>query len=239
MSNNSKWYLAYKYWKKTNFSKFKGKPIQETFKEIYKKNLWKSADSISGTGSDELQTDTIVRELPILFEKYQISSIHDLPCGDFLWMSKVNLEGIDYLGSDIVPDLIETNNRDFASDSIMFNNLDLTSDSLPQVDLLFIRDCLVHLSYADTQKALSNIIVSGNKYLLTTSFVDRKRNYNIATGEWRPINLELPPYNFPPSLQILNENCTQDDGAYPDKSLLLWEIKELSTINFIKQNPQL
>lgn len=160
--------------------------------------------------------------------------MHDIPCGDFNWISKVDLNNVDYLGSDIVSELIEKNNHNYSNESIRFRTLDLTADSLPEVDLIFTRDCLVHLSYDDTLKALSNIIESGSKYLLTSSFVDRERNYNIATGEWWPINLEIPPYNFPSPLLIINENYTQDDGAFPDKLLLLWEIKDLSPLNSIQ-----
>jgi len=233
MSNNSRWYLAYKYWKKTKLSKFRGKPINKTFKEIYEKNLWRSSASNSGKGSDNLQAQTIIQEIPKLLSRFQISSIHDIPCGDFNWMSKLDLEGITYVGSDIVPELIESNRREFTSDKITFNTMNLTTDSLPKYDLVFVRDCLVHLSYTDTKKALSNIIASRSRYLLTTSFVDRERNFNIASGEWRPINLEKQPYDFPPPIHVINENCTQDEGAYRDKSLLLWEIKDLSAINFL------
>jgi len=233
MSNNSRWYLAYKYWKKTKLSKFRGKPINKTFKEIYEKNLWRSSASNSGKGSDNLQAQTIIQEIPKLLSRFQISSIHDIPCGDFNWMSKLDLEGITYVGSDIVPELIESNRREFTSDKITFNTMNLTTDSLPKYDLVFVRDCLVHLSYTDTKKALSNIIASRSRYLLTTSFVDRERNFNIASGEWRPINLEKQPYDFPPPIHVINENCTQDEGAYRDKSLLLWEIKDLSALNFL------
>ena len=109
MSNNSRWYLAYKYWKKTKLSKFRGKPINKTFKEIYEKNLWRSSASNSGKGSDDLQAQTIIQEIPKLLSRFQISSMHDIPCGDFNWMSKLDLEGITYVGSDIVPQLIESN----------------------------------------------------------------------------------------------------------------------------------
>lgn len=233
MSNNSRWYLAYKYWKKTKLSKFRGKPINKTFKEIYEKNLWRSSASNSGKGSDDLQAQTIIQEIPKLLSRFQISSMHDIPSGDFNWMSKLDLEGITYVGSDIVPELIESNRREFTSDKITFNTMNLTTDSLPKYDLVFVRDCLVHLSYSDTKKALSNIIASRSRYLLTTSFVDRERNFNIASGEWRPINLEKQPYDFPPPIHVINENCTQDEGTYSDKSLLLWEIKDLSVINFL------
>ena len=233
MGNNSRWYLAYKYWKKTKLSKFRGKPINETFKIIYEKNFWKSQDSLSGLGSDNVQTDTIVIEIPRIVEKYKILTIHDIPCGDYNWMQNIDLKRIKYLGSDIVPEIIEQNIKYYGSESVAFKTLDLTSDPLPKMDLTLVRDCLVHFSFHDTKKALLNLIKSGSKYLLTTSFVDREKNYNIATGEWRPINLGKPPYNFPDPLEIINENCTQDDGAYPDKSLLLYKINDLKSVDFL------
>ena len=233
MSNQNKWYLAFKYWKKTNLSKFRGRPIDETFIEIYKNNFWNSKESVSGKGSDSLQTEIIVQEIPKLLEKFKVSSMHDIPCGDFNWMKQVELKGVYYLGSDIVPELIDANTKNFSSSSINFKLTDITNDSLPMVDLIFTRDCLVHFSYDDTRRALLNIIASGSKYLLATSYVERERNYDIATGEWRPINLERKPYNFPTPLLSINENSTEDDGENPDKSLLLWEIKELAKSIFL------
>ena len=233
MSNQNKWYLAFKYWKKTNLSKFRGRPIDETFIEIYKNNFWNSKESVSGKGSDSLQTEIIVQEIPKLLEKFKVSSMHDIPCGDFNWMKQVELKGVNYLGSDIVPELIDANTKNFSSSSINFKLTDITNDSLPMVDLIFTRDCLVHFSYDDTRRALLNIIASGSKYLLATSYVERERNYDIATGEWRPINLERKPYNFPTPLLSINENSTEDDGENPDKSLLLWEIKELAKSIFL------
>lgn len=156
----------------------------------------------------------------------------DIPCGDFNWMRNVNLNGINYVGADIVADLVVANQKSNNSELISFELLNLVEDALPKVDLILSRDCLVHFSYDDIRKALANIISSGSKYLLTTSFVDRERNYNIATGEWRPINLNIAPFNFPESEMVLNENCTQDDGAFPDKSLMLWKIEDLSLTNF-------
>lgn len=233
MSNQSKWYLAFKYWKKTNLSKFRGRPIDETFIDIYKNNFWNSKESVSGKGSDFLQTETIVQEIPKLLEKFKVSTMHDIPCGDFNWMKQVELKGVHYLGSDIVPELIDANTKNFSSSSINFKLTDITNDSLPMVDLIFTRDCLVHFSYDDTRRALLNIIASGSKYLLATSYVERERNYDIATGEWRPINLERKPYNFPTPLLSIIENSTEDDGENPDKSLLLWEIKEVAKSVFL------
>ncbi len=101
-------------------------------------------------------------------------------------------------------------------------------DELPEVDLIFCRDCLVHFSHSDIFKALTNIRRSGAIYLLTTTFSGRKENHDINTGEWRVLNFEAAPFHFPPPLRLLVENCTQQNskGAYKDKSLGLWKISD-------------
>ena len=35
------------------------------------------------------------------------------------------------------------------------------------------------------------------------------------------------PFNFPPPLRLVNENCTEGDGAYGDKCLGLWRLADL------------
>lgn len=37
-----------------------------------------------------------------MLKKYSIKSILDIPCGDFSWMKKIELDGIEYIGADIV-----------------------------------------------------------------------------------------------------------------------------------------
>jgi hypothetical protein len=59
---------------------------------------------------------------------------------------------------------------------------------------------------------------------MTTTFPECDENKNITTGDWRIINLELSPFNFPKPLYLLNENCTEGEGTYKDKSLGLWEV---------------
>lgn len=83
----------------------------------------------------------------------------------------------------------------------------------------------MHLCLADAQAALENIRASGSTYLLTTTFPGR-RNSEIATGQWRPINLEAEPFEFPPPLQLFNEGCVEPPG-YSDKSMGLWHIADL------------
>lgn len=201
---------------------------KDFFSKVYDTNGWGGVESISGTGSDLVQTAVIRSELPHIFKEYAISTMLDIPCGDFYWMKHVDLSSIDYVGADIVDAIIEKN-RHNVDGAINFISIDIIKDDLPCVDLVFCRDCLVHLSFADALAALKNIVKSGSKYILTTSFTNRKYNEDIHTNgyAWRTINLELEPFNLPKPLFVLNENCTEGGGDYADKSLCLWKTEEL------------
>jgi len=200
---------------------------EKIFSEIYHQNAWRGTESISGTGSTSDQTETIVRELPLLLQKYEVKTILDLPCGDFHWMKNVELGNIDYVGGDIVTELINENNMHYRRDRVQFRKLDLIKDELPTVDLIFCRDCLVHLSFSDVLRALKNICRSNVLYLLTTTFADRDENRDILTGDWRTLNLRIAPFNMPAPLDLIIERCTEGDGAYSDKALGLWKVDDI------------
>jgi len=157
------------------------------------------------------------------------ASLLDLPCGDFHWMQHTDLSGIDYIGGDLVGELIERNRAQHAREGVAFRKLDLVHDTLPAVDAVLCRDCLVHLSFADAQAALANIARSGAKWLLTTSFPGVTRNDDIVTGQWRPINLMLSPFNLPESKKVITENCTETEFA--DKTLSLWAVESLKQLS--------
>ncbi|MEI7508918.1 MAG: class I SAM-dependent methyltransferase, partial [Flavobacterium sp.] len=187
-----------------------------------------SSESVSGSGSEIKQTQTLVNELNKLFLELNIKSVLDLPCGDFKWMQKVDLSKIDYTGADIVEDLINNNKKKYQNDeNIKFLVLNLITDSLPKSDLIIVRDCLVHLSFKDIHNAIKNIKNSGSKYLLTTTFTNYHPNLDIVTGNWRPLNLQEKPFNFSTPMLIINENCTEGNGVVKDKAMALWDINEI------------
>ena len=197
------------------------------FADIYRKKIWSHHGAISGDGSTSDATQAICAKLPELLKNYSINSILDIPCGDFSWIQHIDMESINYIGADIVPELIEKNITDFKDcENRKFQVLDICSDPLPEVDLIFCRDCLVHLSNKKIGAALANIRKSGSKYLMMTTFPDRQRNFNMLTGAWRPLNFEKSPFNLNPPLEILNEECMIRNGRFPDKSLGLWKISD-------------
>lgn len=206
--------------------------IEQVFGEIFRKNVWGSPVSLSGSGSDLEQTRVVRAELPKLCAELGVSRLLDVPCGDFHWMQHTDLKGLSYWGADIVPELIESNSLQYGdpSNARTFLVLDLLCNALPDVDLIFCRDCLVHLSAADIFEALGNICRSKAQYLLTTTFTARTDNTDILTGGWRPINLCLAPFHLPQPMVILTEQCTEEGNQYGDKSLGLWRISDIATV---------
>jgi hypothetical protein len=207
------------------FSAYRSKSAQEVFDDIYQKKSW-SGESHSGPGSDLEQTRQVRKALKQIMADYGIKSLLDVPCGDWFWMKEMDLSGVTYLGGDIVQEIINRNQQ-YSTEQVSFQFLNLLEPGIPPYDLVFCRDCLVHFSYHDIYKALDNIRDSGSRYLLTTTFPGRK-NYNITTGNWRPIDLQAPPFNLGEPIQIINEHCTEANGKYADKSLALWELPKLS-----------
>jgi hypothetical protein len=203
--------------------------LKERFSEIYEKNTFGGRTSRSGEGSDLVQTEIIRRELPKIVEHYSIHTFLDAPCGDWYWMRETDL-GVDhYIGVDIVETMIEKHNQEFGGPHRTFQCLNLATDPLPKADLIFSRDCLVHLTFEDALKIIANFKKSGAKYLLTTTFTDRKKNNDLVGVDnfWRALNMCLPPFKFPKPLLVVNEGCTEEAEQYTDKSLGLWLLSDI------------
>jgi SAM-dependent methyltransferase len=209
---------------------FRGLDLRERFARIFEVNLWGSSESVSGTGSALAQTRALRAQLPVLLHQLQVTTMLDLPCGDCGWMRAVDLGGIAYIGADIVPALVAGNRRAFGNASRRFEVLDLTRDPLPRIDLVLCRDCLVHLSNAHIRDAVENLRASGSTWLLATTFHSHEQNGDLDDGDWRPLNLERPPFGFAPPVAMVNEGCSEHGGAFADKSLGLWRIADLPVV---------
>lgn len=204
---------------------------KDIFTEYFYNNSWNGKESVSGPGSDYEQTKYLIPELQTLLKELNIKSILDVPCGDFNWMRRVNLDGIKYIGGDIVDKMININNKKHGTKNISFKLIDIVKDQLPEVDLVMVRDCFVHLPNKDIFKAINNIIDSKSKYLLTTNFMWKslEANTDIKVGAWRRLNLEQDPFNFPFPKDIIIEGNIQSYDR--DKTMSLWHTKDLKKYN--------
>ncbi len=204
--------------------------VSDTFGRYFRENKWGSTETVSGRGSTLLQTQSLRWMLPILFAELGVTSLLDLPCGDFHWMRYMPLEDkTKYLGADVVREIVERNQHLVGSERVCFICLDILSDRIPSVDLILCRDCLVHLPNAEIRNALENLCRSGSQWLLTTTFPGRRTTPDIAVGKWRPLNLQAPPFSLPPPVTLIVEQCTEGTGRYADKSLGLWHLRDVAT----------
>jgi len=201
--------------------------LQERFERIYSTNLWSDPETRSGVGSSLDSTAVVRAELPKALRELDARVLLDVPCGDFTWMKRVDLSGIEYIGGDIVPSIIEENQRLHTTESRSFIHLDLTRDELPDADVLLCRDCLVHLSYANIRAVFANISRSNIRYVLMTSFPGRGGNYDVVDGDWRTLDFQAPPFSLPEPRLTIVEQCEEEDGSYADKSLVAWRVEDL------------
>lgn len=201
--------------------------LQERFARIYSTNLWSDPESRSGVGSTLDSTRVVRAALPAALRQLEARVLLDVPCGDFTWMGQVDLSGIEYIGGDIVPSIIEQNRRLHASDARRFLEIDLTRDVLPDADVLLCRDCLVHLSYANIRAVLANVARANIRYVLMTSFPGRGDNRDVVDGDWRTLDFQAAPFFFPEPVLTIIEECEEEGGSYADKSLLAWRVADL------------
>jgi hypothetical protein len=201
-------------------------PVEKIFTHIYKENIWESQESISGPGSELRVTQRMRRELSALIKRFGIASIADAPCGDLNWMKHVDIGKCRYIGIDIVKELIESNTRIFG-DTREFRHLNLVENIIDQVDLIICRDMLAHLTYEQIFTVLKNFKQSGSKYLLVTTGITTQKNYDMPnTGECRFLNLELPPFNFPRPLALIEEDVPF--ALERGKHLALWFLEDIN-----------
>lgn len=201
---------------------------EETFTSIFRTSYWGDGESKSGAGSSLAATEVVRAALPGIVERHGIKSILDIPCGDFNWMREVNLSGVQYIGGDIVGELIPILTERYRTDSRAFQQLDLMSSDLPRSDLVICRDCLGHLSFVDARRALDNVIRSGSRYFLATTFPGHHDNRTIHTGKWYHYNLQDEPFCLPEPIELVNEDCRDWYPHFADKSLGLWRVADLA-----------
>jgi hypothetical protein len=195
--------------------------VANVFTDIYQHNRWQDPESVSGRGSTLARTTAIRQALPALLKDLGVTSLLDAACGDFNWLRHVDLSGINYTGADIVPALIARNQKLYGHKERAFIVLNLIKDRLPTVDAILCRDLFIHLSCSHIRAAIDNFKQSKSNYLLTTTHTSVAYNSDIETGDWRTINLHLPPFNFPPPVCSLVEDPTTG------KRLSVWRLAEL------------
>src|SRR6185369_2105289 len=94
-----------------------GKPRSSVFDTIYKERLWGASGNgdgwFSGPGSTQSYTKEYEAHIAGFIRDREIKRIVDVGCGDFQVANRILSQignSVDYIGVDVVPDLIERNN---------------------------------------------------------------------------------------------------------------------------------
>jgi len=201
-----------------------GLSLRDRFTLLHRLGVYHHPDSFSGPAATLQETAALREALPEIAARWSVTTMLDLPCGDFAWMRHLDLN-VDYIGADIVSELVVENQKRYASERRRFVVLDASRDALPAVDLIMCRDLLIHLSLADCFSVLKNFVYSGSRLLLTSHFESRYSNPEIVSGDFRPINLCRAPFNLPQALRVINERSNLGDGEFTDRSMALWELR--------------
>jgi SAM-dependent methyltransferase len=205
----------------------KSRKMRRIFEAIHETKSWGDGESSSGSGSTRERAASFLPDLIALVRALGVKTLLDAPCGDFNWTAPL-AEAVDrYIGIDIVPAIVRSNQQRWSSPERQFLCRDMVRQRLPAADLVLARDVLVHFSHNDIFQALSNLRRTGASYLITTTFLGDRRNEDIRTGDWRALNLQRPPFQLPAPLALIDEHCHHTDGIYSDKRLALWRFADL------------
>lgn len=199
--------------------------VGSRFQSIYDTSVWGNAAEgvpASGVGSTLTATTELRQTLPPLLNQLGAKVVLDVGCGDFFWMRHVDLVQ-NYIGVDIVPSVIEKNKSDFERLNRKFICINAIEDDVPDADVVLIREVLFHLSFKDAHDLLSNILTKPRAYLIMTSDRETLFNSDIATGDFRPLNLEKAPFRLPPPIHLI-EDSRVDSGRF----MGVWDVSRLN-----------
>ena len=178
---------------------------ESLFTQFHHNRTWAEiCNTTDGPGSTLEYTTTIRQQLPALLKKWDIKSMLDASCGEFIWMREVDLSGINYIGGEIVADKIQKLSQEFPQHTWL--HLDIIEDNLPSVDMWMCRDTLFHFPHEYLKKTLQNFLRSDIKYLLTSSHPDVEANEDFSSfGDFRPNNFNIAPFNFGEPLDVIDD----------------------------------
>jgi hypothetical protein len=142
--------------------------------------------TVSGAGSTLDRTERTRQALSDLIKRFKV--VNDAGCGDFFWMSQVDLSGVDYVGYDLIY------HPQWELYPRIFVTLDITQDKMRDCDLIICRDVLIHLPPDMAAEAVDLFRQTG-KYLLAPSYTEGDNSGTIDDINHKT-NMEIHPFNL-------------------------------------------
>lgn len=191
---------------------------RKTFQTIYRDKLWgtdTNAQFFSGHVSDSVPVSIYVDAMAAIIstelkDPQKMATIVDLGCGDFSVGKRLleRLPAAQYVGCDLVPELIEHHRARYGSDRIQFQALDMVSQELPDGDICIVRQVFQHLSNRDIACVLPKlrkyraVFVTEAQPLLREGSANPEKpayadmRFDGRMGCGRGVELDQPPWNL-------------------------------------------
>ncbi len=179
---------------------------------IYSNKSWggKTHDFYSGAGSHAKNViEPYIKCISEFLESFEPKlDVCDLGCGDFNVGKNLVNSANNYIGIDIVPELIKRNQMLFQNDKLKFSCLDIVTDHLPQADCILVRQVLQHLSNNEISQVTTKL--KGCKYVIVTEHLpdgdfvpnkDKSTGAGIRLSRGSGVVLTAPPFDLKPVSQ--------------------------------------
>jgi SAM-dependent methyltransferase len=209
--------MAHRLQREIRWQRDRRTPVREVFRNVYAKHGWGRGHTdgfYSGMGSDVILARAYADNIRQYIEREGIRSIVDLGCGDYRVASLLVSDDVQYVGMDIVEEVISANRERHTGPNVRFQCLDIIRDPLPAGDLCLIREVFQHLSNAEILRVLPKLrdykhVIFSDAQLPRSAI--KKPNRDIAHGRdtrvWKysALFLDLPPFNVPTKLLFETE----------------------------------
>ena len=163
-------------------------PTKDAMDQVYKMNLWGDNNTpfYSGFGSHDPNLVKPYIDVVASFLKSFKSPLNvcDLGCGDFNIGKELVKYTNQYIGVDVVSDLITHNKEKFKAERLEFQCLDLAKDNLPSGDCALVRQVLQHISNLEVQNIITKL--RAYKYVIITEHLPHGTfipNKDIISGQ--------------------------------------------------------
>ena len=194
--------------------------VKEVFTRVYRDSEWHGAagEFDSGYGSQNDMAAPYCAAVRDFMKARKIASVADLGCGDFRVGAGLQMAGVEYVGVDIVDDLIAQNQERHGGAAVSFRCLDIIADELPDADLCLVRQVLQHLSNAQIAVALAKL--KKYRYALITEHypaperaaapnLDKPHGSDTRIFDDSGVYLDKPPFNVNNLTEFLNLEATR------------------------------
>jgi SAM-dependent methyltransferase len=152
----------------------------QTFQAIYRNQAWGCGSGPGSSPANRVEYRAFVERF---IEANGVRSVTDLGCGDWQFSRLIDWSQVEYLGLDLVPEVVAQNRNRFAGDNIRFDVFSVI-DNLSGGDLLLSKEVVQHLPNKVVAEYLAIIRQKYKFALLTnTRHADNQSEYRYC--RWR------------------------------------------------------